>query len=65
MGGGGGRGGWGVDGVVLSTFWNTNILRDWQRSLLGYYNHFYVSSFIRIQQEQHPVVICYTIKTPV
>ena len=44
---GGGGGGW-VDVVVLSTFWNTHIFRNCQRSLLGYYNHFYVFSFIRI-----------------
>ena len=33
------REGWGVDVVVLSTFWIIHI---------GYYNHFYVFSFIRI-----------------
>ena len=38
----------GVDVVVLSTFWNTHIFRDWQRSLLGYYSHFLCFSFIRI-----------------
>ena len=42
------REGWGVDVVVLSTLWNTHIFRDWWRSSLGYYNHFYVFSFIRI-----------------
>ena len=42
------REGWGVDVVVLSTFWNTHIFRDWQRSLLGYYSHFLCFSFSRI-----------------
>ena len=42
------REGWGLDVVVLYPFWNTHIFLDWQRSLLGDYNHFYVFSFIRI-----------------
>ena len=37
-----------VNVIVWSTFRNTHIFRDWQRSLLGYYNHFCVFSFIRI-----------------
>ena len=41
-------GGGGGDLVVLSTFRNTHIFRDRWRSLLGYYNPFYVFSFIRI-----------------
>ena len=42
------EGGVGVDVFVLSTFWNTHIFRDWLRSLLENYNHFYVFSIIRI-----------------